>query len=304
MKTISQNPDRYSKVGSSWVISADKAITPITLPIGVQLTNLKPLIKVDGIIVKLDEDYLCSLNTLNLIKDSNNPHYDIIQNGMIMVRDKEVIVGSTIKIIELNLNSLNDIMDSRDTLNLNAGAIDVLYGPETELVDGVPKGLIDQINYTLDKVSERPKDEYSIFDFYSMVDWNNNTKAEHYKITPLLVATQQADTIFDPTKLKTYLQTVAEKLQLLEDDFNLIQDIFYEAKIPANALPYTETQQATPDTDTNKNHTIRRFYRSTIGFQDTPLGQTNSALNTKVSETEVKLTKALNEIDKLKKINK
>ena len=106
MKTISQNPDRYSKVGNSWVISASKDITPITLPIGASLTNLKPLIKADGIIVKLDEDYLCSLNTLNLIKESNNPHYDIIQNGMVKVKDKEVIVGSTIKIIELNLNSL------------------------------------------------------------------------------------------------------------------------------------------------------------------------------------------------------
>lgn len=302
MKTISQNPDRYSKVGNSWVISASKDITPITLPIGASITNLKPLIKADGIIVKLDEDYLCSLNTLNLIKESNNPHYDIIQNGMVKVKDKEVIVGSTIKIIELNLNSLNDIMDSRDTLNLNAGAIDVVYGPETNLVAGVPQGIIDQINYTLDKESERPSDEYSIFDFYSMVDWNNNSNAEHYKITPLLVQTQQADTIFDPTKLKTYLQIVAEKLQLLEDDFNLIQDIFYEAKIPSNATSYTETQQASPDTDTNKNHTIRRFYRSTIGFQDTPLGQTNSALNTKVSETETKLTQALNEIDKLKKL--
>ena len=301
MKTISQNPDRYSKVGNSWVISASKAITPITLPIGASLTNLKPLIKADGIIVKLDEDYLCSLNTLNLIKESNNPHYDIIQNGMVKVKDKEVIVGSTIKIIELNLNSLNDIMDSRDILNTNAGAIDVVYGPETDLVDGVPQGIIDQINYTLDKESERPSDEYSIFDFYSMVDWNNNSNAEHYKITPLLVQTQQADTIFDPSKLKTYLQIIADKLQLLENDFNLIQDIFYEAKFPSTTTSYTETQQASPDTDTNKNHTIRRFYRSTIGFQDTPLGQTNSALNTKVNETEVKLTQALNEIDKLKK---
>ena len=49
MKTISQNPDRYSKVGSSWVISASKDIKPIYLPIGVSLTNLKPVIKANGI---------------------------------------------------------------------------------------------------------------------------------------------------------------------------------------------------------------------------------------------------------------
>ena len=89
MKTISQNPERYSKQGSSWVISASKAVTPIKLPIGVPLSNLKPLIKADGIIVKVGDDYLCSLTTLNLIKDSNNPHYDIVQNGMVKVKDKE-----------------------------------------------------------------------------------------------------------------------------------------------------------------------------------------------------------------------
>ena len=274
MKTISQNSERYSKVGSSWVISAAKAVTPITLPIGVPLQNLKPLILANGIIVKVGEDYLCSTTTLMDIKESNNPHYDIVQNGSVKVKNKEVIIGKTIKIIELNLDNLTVIMDSRDTLNLNAAAVDVVYGPETNKVDGVPKGLIDQINYTLDKESERPMDEYSIFDFYSMVDYKNNEKASHYKITPLLVQTQQADTIFDPTKLREYLIEVADKLKLLEIDFNLIQDIFYEAKLPNNPNTYTETKQATADTDTNVNHTVRRYNRSTGGFEDNILNRT------------------------------
>lgn len=278
MKLISQNPERYSKQGSSWVISANadslnKGVTPLSLPIGVPLSNLKPLIKADGIIVKVGAAYLCSITTLNLIKQSNNPHYDIVQNGSVMVKDKEVIVGKTIKIIELNVASLDTIMLSRDTLNLNAGAIDVVYGPETQLVEGIPQGLIDQINYTLDKVSERPMDEYSIFDFYSMVDYKNNEKASHYKITPLLVQTQQADTIFDPKKLREYLIEVADKLKLLEIDFNLIQDIFYDAKLPNNPNTYTETKQASQDTDTNVNHTVRRYNRTTGGFEDNILNR-------------------------------
>ena len=293
MKTISQNPDRYSKVGSNWVISASKAITPITLPIGVPLTNLKPLIKADGIIVKVGEDYLCSLATLNLIKDSNNPHYDIVQNGMVMVKDKEVIVGKTIKIIELNVDSLNTIMASRDILNTNAGAIDVLYGPETKLVDGIPQGIIDQINYTLDKDSERPKDEYSIYDFYSMVDFKNNPKAAHYKITPLLVQTQQEETIFDPKKLREYLIEVGDKLKLLENDFNLIQDIFYEAKLPNNPITYTETQQASADIDTNKIHSVRRYNRSEGTFKDNILVQSNTELISRVEQTQNRLIAAI-----------
>ena len=277
MKLISQNPERYSKQGSSWVISADKAITPIKLPIGVPLSNLKPLILADGIIIKVGDVYLCSLITLNLIKQSNNPHYDIVQNGVVKVKDKQVIVGKTVKIIELNVDNLTTIMASRDEANTNAGVTDVVYGPETKLVDGIPKGLIDQINYTLDKESERPSDEYSIFDFYSMVDWNNNTKAEHYKITPLLVQTQQADTIFEPAKLREYLTEVGDKLKLLENDFNLIQDIFYEAKLPNNPNTYTETKQASQDTDTNINHTVRRYNRTTGGFEDNIL--TRQSLN-------------------------
>jgi hypothetical protein len=290
MKLISQNPERYSKVGSSWVISANgdspnKGVTPLTLPIGVQLANLKPLIKADGIIVKVGENYLCSNTTINLIKDSNNPHYDIVQNGTIKVKDKSVVIGKTIKIIELNVASLDTIMLSRDTLNLNAGAIDVVYGPETEMVSGVPQGIIDQINYTLDKMSERPKDEYSIYDFYSLVDYINNPKAAHYKITPLLVKTQQEETIFDPTKLREYLIEVGDKLKLLETDFNLIQDIFYEAKLPNNPISYTEKAQANADIDTNKIHSVRRYNRSEGTFKDNVLVSTTTATKNQIEET-------------------
>jgi hypothetical protein len=290
MKLISQNPERYSKVGSSWVISANadspnKGVTPLSLPIGVQLSNLKPLIKADGIIVKLGDDYLCSNTTINLIKESNNPHYDIVQNGSVKIKDKEVIVGKTIKIIELNVASLTTIITSRDESNTNAGVTDVVYGPETQLVEGIPQGLIDQINYTLDKESKRPKDEYSIFDFYSLVDYINNEKAAHYKITPLLVKTQQADTIFDPAKLREYLIEVGNKLKLLETDFNLIQDIFYEAKLPNNPNTYTEKEQATVDIDTNKIHSVRRYNRSEGTFKDNVLVSTNTATKNQIAET-------------------
>ena len=223
-------------------------------------------------IIRLTESDLTRL-VKKVIKESNNPHYDIVQNGGVMVKDKEVIVGKTIKIIELNVASLDSIITSRDESNTNAGVTDVVYGPETELVDGIPQGLIDQINYTLDRGSERPKDEYSIFDFYSMVDYKNNEKASHYKITPLLVQTQQADTIFDPAKLREYLIEVADKLKLLEIDFNLIQDIFYEAKLPNNPNTYTEIKQASQDTDTNINHTVRRYNRTTGGFEDNILNR-------------------------------
>ena len=289
MKTISQNPERYSKQGTDWVISASKDITPTYLSIGVPLQNLKPLIKANGIVVKVGESYLCSLQTFNDIKLSQNPHYDIIQNGTLKVKDKEVIIGKTIKIIELNVDNLTTIIDNRDTLNKNAGVLDVVYSTETKDIDGVRRGIIDQINYTLDKGSERPKDEYSIFDFYSMVDYVNNPKAAHYKITPLLVQTQQADTIFDPAKLREYLIEVADKLKLLEIDFNLIQDIFYEAKLPLNPLPITDITQAQPDVESNDNHTVRRYNRSKGIIQDNILSETKRQLNKDLTDIRSKI---------------
>ena len=303
MKLISQNPERYSKQGSSWVISANadspnKGVTPLTLPIGVQLSNLKPLILADGIIVKVGENYLCSLNTINLIKESNNPHYDIVQNGVVMVKDKEVIVGKTIKIIELNVASLDSIITSRDESNTNAGVTDVVYGPETELVDGIPQGLIDQINYTLDRGSERPKDEYSIFDFYSMVDYVKNPKALHYKITPLLVKTQQEDTVFDPAKLREYLIEVGNKLKLLENDFNLIQDIFYDAKLPNTPISYTEKEQASADKDINKLPSVRRNYRDNGSFEDNSLNKTKTDLEDSLQQSKQELEDEINKIKK------
>ena len=291
MKTISQNPERYSKVGSNWVISASKAVTPITLPIGVPLQNLKPLILANGIIVKVGDAYLCSLTTLNLIKQSNNPHYDIVQNGTLKVKLKDVVIGKSIKIIELKLTNLTTIMDERDVLNKNAGVVDVVYGGETNLVDGVPKGIIDQINYTLNEESKRPMDEYSIFDFYSLVDFKLNPKAGHYKITPLLVQTQQADTIFEPAKLREYLTEVGDKLKLLEKDFNLIQDIFYEANIPSNPMTYTDVTEAKSDVETNKHHTIRRYNRSNGTFVDNALNVTTNKVNTDIDAIKSDLQK-------------
>ena len=293
-KPINQNSERYSLINDKWVVNAstiENKVVPLSFSKGIPLDNLKPLIQANGIIVKVGEVYLCSTTTLMDIKESNNPHYDIVQNGSVKVKNKEVIIGKTIKIIELNLTNLTTIIDSRDTLNLNAGAVDVVYGPETKKVDGVPKGLIDQINYTLDKESERPMDEYSIFDFYSMVDYLNNPKAAHYKITPLLVQTQQADTIFDPKKLREYLIEVGDKLKLLEIDFNLTQDIFYEAKLPNNPMSYTEIKQATPDADTNKIHTIRRYNRSNDTFVDNVLTTTTNKINTDIDSIKSDLQK-------------
>jgi hypothetical protein len=273
MKTISQNPDRYSKQGSNWVISASPDIKPIYLPIGVSLTNLKPVIKANGIIVKVGESYLCSITTLNEIKQSNNPHYDIVENGKIKVKDKEVVIGKTIKIIELNTTKLKELVNSRNFMNLQSGVTTIEYtNDERELVEGVPKKLIEQINYTLDKDSERPKDKFEVVDYFKMVDKKVNP---HYTITPIRTITDQQETIFDPKRLQTFIIELSAQLALLRRDFNTIQATFFDGIIPTPNVYGIIQEDILAQTDTddlNTNHSNRRTDSSVvIAVEPTPI---------------------------------
>ena len=240
MKTISQNPDRYSKQGSNWIISADKAITPITLPIGVPLQNLKPLIQANGIIVKVGEDYLCSLTTLNLIKDSNNPHYDIVQNGTLKVKDKDVVIGKTIKIIELDISRLESIGNLQDTKGIKAGVSSVEYIYEGSKTDGIPNNLITQINYTLNQDSIRGLDTYTLYQLKLAPE-------AAYSLDALNVVLQPQNELLDMPKLKVFIEGVRERLTLLRADFNMIKKTFFEGIIPLNLGKVEITAQSLSD---------------------------------------------------------
>jgi CRISPR/Cas system-associated endoribonuclease Cas2 len=262
MKTISQNPDRYSKQGANWVISASPDIKPIYLTVGNPLTNLKPVIKANGIVVKIGLDYLCSLQTLNELKASNNPHYDIIENGKLKVKDKEVSIGKTIKIIELDIVKLQTLIDGRDLQNRQAGATDVNYINDVSMgvVEGIPKKLIDQINYTLDKDSERPSDKFEVVDYFYMVDSKNNPQAAHYTIKPIRTITDQEDTIFDPKRLQTFIIELDNQLKLLRRDFNRIQDTFFKGEIPTPniyGLIIEDVVAKIDEDDQKSNHSVR-----------------------------------------------
>ena len=298
MKTISQNPERYSKQGTSWVISASPDITPIYLPIGVELQNLKPLIKANGIVVKVGDNYLCSLETLNLIKESNNPHYDIVENGKLKVKDKEVVIGKTIKIIELNLNNLTTIIDGREFMNRQSGVTSVSYiNNQRDLVEGVSKAIIDQINYTLDRESQRPSDKFEVVDYSNMVNPKTNPAAGHYTIKPIRVVTDQQETIFDPTKLQTFIIELSNQLKLLRNDFNQIQKTFFEGIIPTPNLYGLIVEDKIADTDVDdvdSNHSYRTTESDLISVEPPPVQAVNDNLQT----TEAELTKEIDLAEK------
>lgn len=230
IKEIGQNPDRYKKIGlGQWRISASKDIKPIDLPIGVPLSNLKPLINANGIVVKIGDVYLCSPTTQKDIINSNNPHYDIVQNGSIKVKNKEVVIGKTVKIIELDITKLNSLADSMKIKSSKAGVSDTEFIFEGETIEGISKNLITQINYTLNNDSERGIDNYSLYKLKLAPD-------EAYSIKGLSVV-QQDDTnngLLDTIKLKVFTEGVSQRLKLLREDFNMIKRMFFDGVIPNN----------------------------------------------------------------------
>jgi hypothetical protein len=298
-KEISQNQERYTKRGSEWIISASKAIKPISLPIGTPLKNIKPVIKGNGIIVKIGLDYLCSQQTLNLIKESNNPHYDIVDNGKIMVKDKEVVIGKTIKIIELDVTKLQDLIDEREFQNRQSGVVDVSYINDAENgeVEGIPQKLIDQINYTLDSMSGRPSDKFEVVDYFSMVDVKNNPNASHYTIKPIRVVTDQQQTIFDPMKLQTFIIELGGQLDLLRKDFNIIKDTFFQGEIPTPngyGLIIEDIVAKTDTDDLGSNHSVRKTESSElVTIQPTPVSNVKS----EVERTKQQLQEGLSDAE-------
>jgi hypothetical protein len=137
---IEQNPERYTKKEDKWIVSAlpeeptkeqIAVIKPLELEAGkpIDKDKLVPLLAVNGIVVKINDFYIISPQTLSDIKDSNNPHYDIIENGKVL----EVTIGKTIPIIELSDKHLVAIGNTLDIANKNAGVKSVDYIYETEL---------------------------------------------------------------------------------------------------------------------------------------------------------------------------
>ena len=245
IKTISQNPDRYSKVGNNWVISAnqdsaDKGVTPLYLPIGVNPIDLLPLLEVDGIIVEVGEYKLISQNTLNLIRDSNNPHYSINKNGEV----KGAPIGQTIPHIKINTNTLQKSAEERTILNRNAGVTHVDYIYEGKYIDGttLSQNLVSQINYTLNPDLNRPKDSYDIADLQLSPE-------EAYTISTANALDSQdlVNNIFSYAKLSDYLSLIKEKQILLQKDFFSIKEAFYEGKIPSGLTTHTFNKMATAE---------------------------------------------------------
>jgi len=301
IQQLTQNADRYKVVQSNtpfssmmvggrtapktWIISASTEVKPLIINEGSPL-DLKPLLEVEGIVVKILGSYLISPVTLSKIKEYNNPHYAIVQNGEV----NKTPMGKTIPIIELNTEPLGKLGESRDANNRFAAVKSVDYNYETETINGIPKGLLQQINYTLKEKGTRPADTFSIWDLGLTGD---------YSIEALTVQTAQEDGSLDKGKLDAFTSGISGRLEILRNDFNSIKEIFYNGKNPSSATnSYSFTKVANvEDMDDEKKRgekavVIKKYKK--VGNEDTPSAKTQAEIG-KVAEG---AAKAIEEAEK------
>lgn len=223
---IKVNNNRYNVRDKGWEISAfdegvgnNPQIESVKGQFG-KWPEMHPLLLIDGIVVKVDGLYLVSQKTLNDIEASENPHYDIRVNGEVMGRT----IGATIPVIEIHMANPKESGTTRDVLNLRAGVKSVDYVWESDMVEGIPQGLIDHIHWIFGLPgAERPEDHFEIYDFGFTKDFGVST------IKTVAIG---LDGKVDRSKLTQLLTASKAKVNGIISEFNTIKGIYYSGKIP------------------------------------------------------------------------
>jgi hypothetical protein len=245
-----QNPNRYIRTNDGWQVSSvsespngnvNGEIIPITIPKGTAIPNssIYTVLDVDNIVIQIDDKYLISPATNLQIGLSSNPHWDIQSNGTILGK----AIGKTIPIIKIDVSKLVESGNTQDQKIINAGVESVEYIYETETELGIPKGLINQLNYTLKEGAQRPGDSFSLWD----MNLGDDTL---YSIQRLNITTAQEDGKLDTAKLREFLGALGDRLSLLRKDFNSIKDTFYNGNPPVSKglIKFTDRVATTEDT--------------------------------------------------------
>lgn len=298
-KTINQNPQRYKPTESGWIVSSvgespngnpKGEIVPIELMKDVSINDIKPVLDVDGIIVKVGEVLLVSKKTLDDIKSFGNPHWDYLSNGVVRVKDKGVTMGEVIPIIKINADGFITKGSERDVANRNAGVKEVEYIYEGDEIEGISKNLIEQINYTLNEGSSRPGDTFSIFDLQLGDD-------SIYDTQPLVVSTIQEDGKFDKVKLNTFLTEIDSRLKILDTDFNMIKSTFYGGVTPNNngIKKFVKQIANVSDDTTFGGDSYTTSTTQTSKVEDTPKDKAVDATNKVIDEKTTTVQKQVEE---------
>lgn len=251
------NGEQYSKVTGGWQVSAAPQVKPLIIGETPPLTPKPlPLLEVDGFIVSIDGLLICSPQTLTDIGDAEavgNFHYSPLKIGPVEGK----MMGGTIPILTINTTQLAIKGDERDIKNRNAGVDSVDYLYEGELVNGIPKSLLEQINYFLNENRDTPP-----ADVFTLWNWKF---AGDYGVDVLVTATKQQDNFLNRAKLEEFLLGISTRLKALREDFNSIKYVFFNATTPPNNGTSTISKVASADDESG--HTVLFKSYDTIAIQ-------------------------------------
>jgi hypothetical protein len=305
-----QNPNRYIRTNDGWLVSSvsdspngnvNGEIVPLSIPKGTAIPNssIYTVLEVDGIVIQIDDKYLISPATNLQIGLSSNPHWDFQQNGTI----KGKTIGSSIPIIKIDVSKLVKSGDAQDQKIANAGVESVEYIYETELEMGIPKGLINQLNYTLKEGAQRPGDSFALWD----MNLGDDTL---YSIQALNITTAQEDGKLDTSKLREFLGSLGDRLSGLRTDFNSIKETFYNGLPPINKGLIQIQNRVASTEDTQDSAPRQRVIKETktIGVvvnassTEVTSSVTPTSSSAAVSDLQTELSVVIGDVERKKRI--
>ena len=241
-RKLEKNPDRYVKIPMGWEVTAkpeDKqAVPPYMISDGVTFgqkpTATKLLDDTGALLVELDNEYLISKRISLDLRDSNetNPHFSYRIHGEVRLPLKDdtgkeigiktTPIGKTVPIIRVDVGALNKKIEEESIPLAKAGVADVVFISEDS------NKLLGQINFTLSPSAVREMDEYKLYDL--------NLNDDVYSNDAPPIEGLDADSKIDNEKLSKNLEEIDRRLQALNNDFNMIKEVYFNGKKPMGVI--------------------------------------------------------------------
>ena len=233
------NPQRYVKISERfWQVTASPAIEPVFIARTSILKDLTPVLKTDGFVIQLDNQYLLSQKTLDLILQRDSPHYSIEANGDIL----GVEIGKSIPVLKIDLAPVYQIAEYRQRLD-NSAAIkfaEWLYLGDKHPTYDVPQRLINWIDYMLTDKAKSPTETFEIYEFALELDVLQ--KDIDSFATEITWNQSSGSIIIANDKTTNYITVINGYLDALRRDFDSIVKVYSLGIIPPdNGDSFTKT---------------------------------------------------------------
>ena len=233
------NPQRYVKISERfWQVTASPAIEPVFIARTSILKDLTPVLKTEGFVIQLDNQYLLSQKTLDLILQRDSPHYSIEANGDIL----GVQIGKSIPVLKIDLTPVYQTAEYRQRLD-NSAAIkfaEWLYLGDKHPIYDVPLRLINWIDYMLTDKAKSPTETFEIYEF--ALELEVLQKEIDSFATEITWNQSSGSIIIANDKTTNYITKINGYLDALRRDFDSIVKVYSLGIIPPdNGDSFTRT---------------------------------------------------------------